>query len=183
MSKARNSFRGGLPCLRFLGVIMVMACSARGALPQKVTAEADRAVDFSKFKTFNIVGRELNSKNPALNSDLVKKQLDSDIEHALEAKGMEMTTVRPDLNIRYHLGSARRSELESYPAGWYGLGTRVVRVPYSEGTLVIDLRDPNTRSLVWRGIATDQQNEPSKLQGKLDDMVKKSFEKYPPKEK
>jgi hypothetical protein len=43
--------------------------------------------------------------------------------------------------------------------------------------------DPNTRSLVWRGIATDQQNEPSKLQGKLDDMVKKSFEKYPPKEK
>jgi hypothetical protein len=49
--------------------------------------------------------------------------------------------------------------------------------------VLIDPCDPNTRSLVWRGIATDEQNEPSKLQGKLDDMVKKSFAKYPPKEK
>ena len=43
-------------------------------------------------------------------------------------------------NVRYTLGAVRRAELERYPAGWRGLGTRVVRVPYTEGTLVIDLR-------------------------------------------
>jgi hypothetical protein len=58
-----------------------------------------------------------------------------------------------------------------------------VRVPYTEGTLVIDLRDPNTRSLVWRGIAREDKGDPSKIEGKLDDMVKKAFDKYPPKAK
>jgi hypothetical protein len=57
----------------------------------------------------------------------------------------------------------------------------VVRVPYNEGSLVIDLRDPSTRSLVWRSIASDSERDPAKLADKLDDMVRKSFEKYPPK--
>ena len=65
--------------------------------------------------------------------------------------------------------------------GWRGLGTRWVRVPYAEGTLVIDLRDPSTRSLVWRGIASEEKRDPIKLEGKLDDMVKKPLKKYPPK--
>jgi Domain of unknown function (DUF4136) len=56
-------------------------------------------------------------------------------------------------------------------------------VPYAEGTLVIDLRDPGTRSLVWRGIATEEKSDAAKIEGKLDDMVKKSLQKYPPKEK
>jgi len=61
--------------------------------------------------------------------------------------------------------------------------TRVVRVPYTEGTLVVDLRDPSTRSLVWRGIASEEKSDGTKIQGKLDDMVRKAIEKYPPKPK
>ena len=56
-----------------------------------------------------------------------------------------------------------------------------MRVPFTEGTLVIDLRDPATHSLVWRAIAREDKRDPSKIEGKLDDMVKKSFAKYPPK--
>lgn len=88
-----------------------------------------------------------------------------------------------DLNVRYTFGAARKTEIEAYPAGWYGRGTRYVRVPYAEGTLVIDLRDPTTRSLVWRSIAAEEKSDATKIQGKLDDMVKKSMEKYPPKKK
>ena len=58
-----------------------------------------------------------------------------------------------------------------------------MRVPYAEGTLVIDLRDPSTHSLVWRAIASEEKSDPAKIQGKLDSMVKKSLEKYPPKQK
>ena len=68
-------------------------------------------------------------------------------------------------------------------SGWRGFGTEIVRVPYAEGTLVIDLRDPTTRSLVWRAIATEEKRDAFKIEGKLDDMVKKSLEKYPPKQK
>jgi uncharacterized protein DUF4136 len=79
----------------------------------------------------------------------------------------------------YHFGSARKTEIEAYPAGWWG--TRYVRVPYSEGTLVIDLRDTSVHSLVWRGISSEEKSDATKVEGKLDRMVKKALEKYPPK--
>jgi hypothetical protein len=125
----------------------------------------------------------LNSKNPALNSELVKKQIEADITRDLTARGLMVVTGQSDLNVRYRFGSARKAEVERYPAGWRGLGTRVVRVPYTDGTLVIDLRDPSTRSLVWRGIASEEKSDASKIEGKLDDMVRKAIEKYPPKPK
>lgn len=150
---------------------------------QKITIEFDQGTDFSKYKTFAIRDGQLNSKNPALNSEIVRKQIDADIERELTARGLTMATGRTDLNVRYRFGSARRAELETYPAGWRGFGTRVVRVPYTEGTLVIDLRDPATRSLVWRAIASEDRSDPTKIEGKLDAMVKKSLTKYPPRAK
>jgi hypothetical protein len=153
------------------------------AWAQKITVEFDQAADFSKYKTFAIRDGQLNSRNPALNSELVKKRIESDIARDLTARGLEITTGRSDLNVRYHFGSVRKAEIERYPAGWRGFGTRVVRVPYTEGTLVIDLRDPSTRSLVWRGIASEEKSDGAKIEGKLDDMVRKAIEKYPPRPK
>jgi hypothetical protein len=191
MLKAFNSMLGqggtGMWLRRWMrpaaAMLVLGSLAAHSALAQKVTVEFDRAADFSKYKTFAIRDGQLNSRNAALNSELVKKQIEADIARDLTARGLTEATGRTDLNVRYVFGAARKTEIESYPAGWYGFGTRLVRVPYSEGTLVIDLRDPNTRSLVWRGIASEEKSDPTKIEGKLDDMVKKSIAKYPPKEK
>jgi hypothetical protein len=165
--------------LLFLGLLF-----AQGARAQKITMEFDQTIDFSKYKTFAIRDGQLNSRNPALNSPLVKKQIEADIQHDLTAKGLTLVTSGPsDLNVRYTFGAARKTEIEAYPAGWYGFGTRYVRVPYAEGTMVIDLRDPGTRSLVWRAIAAEEKSDATKIQGKLNDMVKKSIDKFPPKKK
>jgi hypothetical protein len=166
---------------RIAGMFILSLFAARCAPAQKVTVEFDQAADFSKYKTFSIRDGQLNSKNPVLNSELVKKQIEADIVRDLTARGLTEVSGRSDLNVVYRFGSARKAELETYPAGWYGLRTRVVRVPYAEGTLVIDLRDPATRSLVWRAIASEEKSDPTKIEGKLDDMVRKSCEKYPPK--
>jgi len=164
-----------------IALVVLSMIAAHGASAQKITMEFDRAADFSKYKTFAIRDGQLSSRNAALNSPLVKKQIEADIEHDLTAKGLMKVDGPSDLNVRYTFGSARKTEVEAYPAGWYGLGTRYVRVPYAEGTLVIDLRDPTTRSLVWRAIASEEKSDPTKIEGKLDDMVKKSINKYPPK--
>ena len=76
-----------------------------------------------------------------------------------------------------------RNSREAYPAGWRGLGTRRVRVAYTEGTLVINLRDPSRKELVWRSIAVEDKNDPMSISSHLDDMVRKSIDKYPPKKK
>ena len=164
--------------------LIVSLLAAPAALAQKVTVEFDQAANFHNYKTFAIREGQLNSRNAALNSELVKKQIEADIERDLSAKGLTRVASGPaDLNVRYTFGSARKAEIEAYPAGWYGRGTRYVRVPYAERTLVIDLREPTTRSLVWRAIASEEKSDPTKIEGKLDDMVKKSIEKYPPKQK
>jgi len=163
--------------------VLLLICVAAASFAQKITVEFDQAADFSKYRTFAIRDGQLNSNNPALNNELIKKRIDADIEKALTGKGLKLVSGPSDLNVRYRLGSARRTEVERYPAGWRGLGTRIVRVPHAEGTLVIDLRDPSTRSLVWRGIAREEKSDATQIEGKLDDMVKKSLEKYPPKPK
>jgi uncharacterized protein DUF4136 len=62
--------------------------AAQAALAQKVTVQFDQAADFSKYKTFAIRNGQLNSRNPALNSELVKKQIEADIVNDLTARGL-----------------------------------------------------------------------------------------------
>ena len=64
---------------RIMKVLILGLLAALGAFAQKVTVEFDPAADFSKFKTFAIRDGQLNSKNPALNSELVKKRIETAI--------------------------------------------------------------------------------------------------------
>ena len=146
-----------------------------------VNVEFDEAGKFSDFKTFAMIGGQINSKSPALNSELLQKRIESEIARRLTAKGLTQVSDAADLNIRYSLGSARRREIETYPAGWRGLATRRIAVPITEGTLVINFRDPRAKSLVWRAVVTDDEKNPSKLANKLNDMVNKAIDRYPPK--
>lgn len=165
--------------MKWLWIALLLAPAA---WPQKVEVEFDQDLNYAKFHTFAIRNGRLNSRNPSLNSELIRKRIDSDIHRFLEARGLVYVSEgKPDLNVVYTLGAVRKAEIETYPAGWRGWGTRVVRVPYTEGTLVIDFRDTGTRSLAWRAIVREEKSDASKIEAKLDDMVKKAIEKYPPK--
>ena len=181
----RLEWEPGLPVERLRMTRLILALSrlaAPAALAQKVTVEFDQAADFSKYKSFAIRKGQLNSRNPALNGELVKKQIETDIADDLGARGLTEVSDHPDLNVVYQFGSARRNEIETYPAGWRGWGTRVVRMPYAEGTLVIDLRDTSAHSLDWRGISSAEKSDATKIEGKLDSMVKKGAGEISPQE-
>jgi hypothetical protein len=66
-----------------LGMLLTLS-----ALAQKIQIEADPAIDFSRFRTFAIREPRLNSRNPSLNNDIVRKRLDADIQRFLGAKGV-----------------------------------------------------------------------------------------------
>ena len=164
--------------MRSLALICLIV-TASTAFAQKITLEFDEATDFSDYRTFRLAEGALHSKNPSLNNDLVRRKLDSEIRARLTAKGLTETETRPDLVVRFSLGSGRRTEVDAYPAGWRG--TRLVRTHFAEGTLIIDLRDTRKKELVWRAIATEEKRDPMQLKDHLDDMVRKSIDKYPPK--
>jgi hypothetical protein len=148
---------------------------------QKVDVEFDESAGFLRYKTFAIRDGQINAKAPQLNNDLVRRKLENEIRQRLTARGLVEAAERPDLNVRYTLGAQSRPEVERFPAGWRGRRTRVVRTRTTEGTLVIDLRDASRRELVWRAVAVEEESNPSKIEDRLDEMVKKSLEKYPPK--
>ena len=168
--------RGGL-------ALVVSLVFLQSAYAQKISAEFDESVDFSKFKTFAIREGQLRSPSPMLNSELTKKHVEAQIESALTARQLTKATGIADLNVFYTLGSRRSVETETYPAGWRGRGTRIAKVSNTEGNLIIDLRDPTTRSLVWRGVATEEKSDPAQVAKRLDEMVKKLLARYPPKKK
>jgi Domain of unknown function (DUF4136) len=160
--------------------IILLAALPMLAWAQKVTMEFDQDSDFFRFKTFYINEGQINAKNPALNNDLVRKKIQAEIRRRLAEKGLvEVTSGQRDINVRFSLGSARRQEVDVYPARWWG--TRRVVTGYTEGTLVIDLRDTKQKSLVWRAIAVEDKSDAPHIESKLDDMVKKAFDRYPPK--
>src|ERR1039457_1345448 len=104
-------------------IVLGVLCSF-ALLAQQINIESDETANFAGFHTFAIRGSQLNSKNPALNSDLIRQKIDGDIRKALEAKGLTfVATGRSDLNVRYTLGAVRKVEAEAYPAGWRGWGT------------------------------------------------------------
>ena len=162
--------------------LCLLVLAAAPSWAQKVNIEFDESTDFSKFKTFRIGEGQLNAKAPALNSDLTRRKIEGEIRKRFVAKGLsEVSSGQPDLNVQFRLGAARQNEVESFPAGRFGRARRVVRTQYTEGTLVIDLRDTGKRELVWRAVATEEKNDPAAIADRLDEMVKKSIDKYPPK--
>ena len=182
---ARKRVRRSAPSmLQGLALLVLGLLAAQGARAQKITMEFDQTIDFSKYKTFAIREGQLSSGNPALNSPLVKKQIEADIQNDLTAKGLTHGDERPVRPQRpLHVRRRPQNRDRGLPRRLVWTGHALRRVPYAEGTLVIDLRDPTTRSLVWRAIAAEEKSDATKIQGKLDDMVKKSIDKYPPKKK
>jgi hypothetical protein len=57
-----------------------------------------------------------------------------------------------------------------YGGGFYGGGT-YARVPYKEGTLIIDIIDRNTRTLVWRGFGVGELHNPKTTLKELPKVV------------
>src|SRR5437870_1069176 len=125
--------------LRFSGVCVLAALPALLSA-QKVTVEFDQAMELASLKTFSLQNGQIHSKNPSLNNDIVRKNLEMAIRKKLIEKGLTESASQADLNVSFSLGSAHRTEVERYPARWGG--RRRVAVRYTEGTLTIDMRDP-----------------------------------------
>ena len=152
------------------------------AFAQKVTIESDDGIDFTKYKTFKLMEGQLNAKAPSLNNDIIRRNIETAIRKRLGEKGLMETDAKPELNVRYTLGAPRRNDKEVVGVGPYGR-VRRINVPYTDGTLVIDLRDTYLKELVWQSVTEDKEDDPSKIANHIEDMVKKAFEKYPPKKK
>jgi hypothetical protein len=162
--------------------LVLLLFTASNVLAQKVSVDWDHDADFSKHKTYVWI----ESKNPG--SELAAKRMVAAIESQLLAKGLQKAQGSDaDLSVVYNVGAKERVSVQGYDYGygryrWGGGTVRYDTTTYTEATVVVDLVDAKTHSLVWRGTASDTvSDKPEKNEKKIQKAAEKMFKKYPPK--
>jgi hypothetical protein len=153
---------------------------------QQVKTDYDRNANFGQYKTYS--WEQVKTKD-ALDVDRIKTAVNA----ALAAKGwtmvdsggdvsviaVEMTQNQQTLNTFYN-GFGGGWGWRRFGGGGFGEATTTTET-YKVGTLVVDLFDTKTKTLLWRGTSSDTlSNNSNKNIKNLDKGVEKMFKNFPP---
>jgi Domain of unknown function (DUF4136) len=153
------------------------------ALAQKVETDYDHSVDFAQYHTYS--WGHVHATDP-----LFESRIRDAVDHELQTKGFRQVPVDGDVVLTAVAIEKNQREYTTFYSGlgggwrWHGWGggmatTTVEKIPV--GTLVVDIYDCSSKSLVWRGEAYEQlSDKPDKDTKKLDKAVVKMFAKFPP---
>ena len=170
-----------------VGIVLLFASAS---FAQQVKTDYDRSANFSQYKTYSW---EKVQTQDQLWVDRIKDAVNT----ALAAKGLtpvesggdvaivaiEMTKNQQTLNTFYDGFGGGWGWRRGGGFGGFGDATTTTE-NYKVGTLVVDLFDAHTKTLLWRGSASDTLSDKSDKNIKnLDKSVQKMFNHFPPGEK
>ena len=163
-----------------LGLCAIAICLLSTiAAGQQVSVNYNHSQSFTGFHTY---AWGPNNANKVQNS-ILAQVAEQDINAALQAKGLQMVQANqnPDLIV---IGSGGMRQQTSYSAwGMRGIGGGMGGITPEqsvEGTLIVDLYDAKSQSLVWRGIAQNTlNNNGNKNQQMVEKAVAKMFKQWP----
>ncbi|MBT1686476.1 DUF4136 domain-containing protein [Dawidia soli] len=157
--------------------LLLLACG-----PSITTyTDHDPAYDVSGFTTFGWSDKTdvEAGKNPLYYNELNDKRIKGAVEKELTSRGYIHSETHPDRLLHYHIVVDDESVLAPEPYGYfygpYWMRARMHVYAYREGTLIIDMMDPQTKSLVWRSWATATLDMISK--DKVDDVIARAVGK------
>jgi hypothetical protein len=154
-----------------LGVLYLMPLpsTAQDVVPypkSDVKVDWVRGTDFSKCKTYAWGTARQMTPDP-------KHTIEGAIDAALQAKGLQKVGIdsNPNLMVAFSAGNKLVYSIQGYAKN------PIVK----EGTLVVQLADPQLKKALWWGIAEDTLTDnPDKDGPLIQKRVSKMFEKYPP---
>jgi hypothetical protein len=153
------------------------------AYAQTVSYDFDRAATFSKFKTYAWV------RGTNLNDDLNHRRIVNAVDAQMTLKGFARVdaNANPDVLVAYHAAFDENFQINGYGWGGYRFGPGRSGSATVEGvlvgTLAVDIVDAQTRTIVWRGIATkelDPNAKADKRERNINKAAEKLFKNYPP---
>jgi hypothetical protein len=160
---------------------------ASGCANVQVQTDHDPGADFGRYRTFQVApGQVLNDGKADQGDTLVQDRVRNAIVSQLAAKGLrplQGNEVNPDLVVTFVAGARTRQEVEtvSYPWGPYWGPSYApdawVRL-YRQGTLIIDLVDPDTERTVYRA-RVESDNKPFTDPKIVQKAVAKALQKFP----
>ncbi len=165
-------------------LIGILACALVAGCSTMTTAvDYDHTISWSKYHTF-----QLGVGTPAPTT-FTQKRIDDAITTTLSSKGWQAVSSNPSVMVYPHVVLSEQTQLNTTTMGggygyrgWGGMGgtatTTVQKIPI--GTLIIDLVDPATKEMIWRGTASDQVSGDGSDKGKVQDALTALFKDFPP---
>ncbi len=173
-------------------IVALSACST-----MTIELDHDASANFSNLKTYAWVSRA--KRDPILtriNDEFVESRVQQAVNSQLVTKGYKMqTSGTPDFLVSYYASLRAklrvRTDYEGYrePSGSLGSssytgGTRTRVYDFDQGLLVLDIVDPQTKKLIWRGTAKDAVDlswSQQRKTAKISEAVQKMLSRFPPK--
>ncbi len=164
---------------KFALCAMLMWIASAVTVGQQVSVNYNHAQSFAQYHTY---AWGSNNANQIQNS-ILAQVAQQDIDAAMQAKGLQKVqeSEKPDLILTANGGMKQET---SYTAmGMRGIGGGMGSITPQqnvEGTLIVDLYDAKTKSLVWRGIGQDTlSNNGNKNQQEVQKAIQKMFKQWP----
>lgn len=171
------------------------------ALASCAVTDIDRKVDFNRYRTFAWGEAEINVENPIYKSDLINRNIKTTVENEFAKRGITYNAKKPDFLVSYHTYTEKKEETTRnntfygpfipfgfgyYPLayGWrfpygYGWSNNYRNYSYTEGTLIVDIKDRRTDEVIWRGSVSGNVNNVKNLQKQIQKGIKAIMKKYP----
>jgi hypothetical protein len=195
MEKRRKKMKIHILIL-FAALLGFAACSPNAS--SSINSSAD---NFRNYKTFAWQPPDIQTDNPKYSGEMVDTEIKGNVRSELQARGLQEVpeNQNPDLLITYHIYTQNKQQISGgyyggyYPGwGWggyyggWGYGGIGYYSPsvynYTEGTLILDVKDARTNSMVWRGSIDGDVTNARKLDKRIDKGVHSIMEEFPIKE-
>ena len=190
--------------MRFARLALVLAAVLwLGCASVRVSTDYDEDYDFSRLSTFAWIDPPLReesrtdapSGDPFTHNTLVDKRVRDEVEGWLTSHGYRAARAgeAPDFLLRWDLLSREvirdspvivSGGFGSYGHGWgsgVGYGYSPSSGDYQEGTLILDVIDPDTETIAWRGSGSSDSRDPHMKPERLRKSVAAILERFPPK--
>lgn len=164
--------------LLVIPAILLSACASGPT----IVANTNPGTDFSEFKTYNFFQPLGTDRSGGVRTPL-SSRLISSVNRELISRGMSLSD-SPDLLVDFVVSAEDRIDVRSTPSHtvhrshwgrsfntWPTYNTTVRQ--YTEGSLIIDLIDPATNTLVGEGGAQSRINNTEFTQQQIDEIVGK----------
>ena len=158
---------------------ILLCMTATIALGQTVSVNYNQSQSFAGYHTY---AWGSNNANQIKNSILAQAAM-QDIDAALQGKGFQKVEENqtPDLIVTANGGMQQQTSYTAMGMRGFGGGMGTITPQQNViGTLIVDLYDAKTQSLVWRGIGQNSlSNNGGKNQQTVQKAVTKMFNQWP----
>lgn len=185
--------------LKHMHVWVVLAVMLSGCSTISVSTDYDTSRDFAALKTF--AWMQPKSKlvvDPLVDNDLMIKRIQRSVETELNRRGYVKATgdTGADFLVTYHVSAEDKVKVDTFHTNFgyypcwhrgcmgYGFGYQPdVQVrQYKQGTFMLDIVDPVSEQLMWRGVAGKRLSSgtPSQRDQYVQEIVAAILAKFPP---